>query len=144
MSKYETVEYHAWENMKQRCYNPNFHQYRDYGGRGIGVCEQWRDSSDAFLQDMGQRPGPGYSLDRIDNNKDYSPDNCRWVTRFEQAINRRGYNKDSGITGVYKKRNKWMPSLKLGDTTYYFGVRDTIEEAEHVVMSIKEQAYGDE
>ena len=81
-------EYMAWDSMRQRCLNPRNVNYANYGGRGIGVCDRWSDFS-AFLADMGDRPGPDFSLDRIDNALGYSPDNCRWATRTEQTRNTR-------------------------------------------------------
>lgn len=84
-----TPEYGAWQKAKFRCSNPNDPFYPDYGGRGITMCQRWRESFEAFLADMGTRPGPGYSLDRIDNDRGYEPGNCRWATALEQAANRR-------------------------------------------------------
>lgn len=79
--------YIAFKNMHQRCYNPNRRQWKDWGGRGITVCQRWHDFEN-FHADMGDPPD-GLSLDRVDNDAGYSPENCHWVTRIEQNSNRR-------------------------------------------------------
>jgi hypothetical protein len=86
---YRTPEHITWTAMKQRCLNPAKGNYRYYGGRGVTVCDRWRDSFAAFLTDVGPRPTAGHSLDRINPEGHYEPGNCRWATRIEQRHNRR-------------------------------------------------------
>lgn len=83
------VEWHAWRNMKARCQNKNLPNYHRYGGRGIKVCDEWlgKDGFENFLTSMGLRPSPEYSLDRKNNDKDYTPENCKWSTAKEQSNN---------------------------------------------------------
>lgn len=83
-----TPEYRSWQMMKNRCLNPRAQDYQYYGARGVTVCPQWVLSFRAFWEDMGDRPGEEYTLDRINNDEGYAPQNCRWATRKVQSRNR--------------------------------------------------------
>jgi hypothetical protein len=83
-----SIEYFTWLSMSARCNNPKHKAYIHYGARGITVCDRWKDYTN-FLADMGRRPAGNYSLDRIDNDGNYTPSNCRWATKWEQARNKR-------------------------------------------------------
>ena len=97
----QTTEYSAWLGMKKRCTKPNNSRYGSYGGRGITVCKRWMDSFQAFLADMGLKPSPDLSIDRIDNDGNYEPGNCRWATKEEQSSNkRRGRKHSSGYSAA--------------------------------------------
>lgn len=82
-------EYHVYIGMIARCNNPKRSSYKDYGGRGIKVCKRWLDSPQNFLDDVGRRPADNYSLDRIDPNGDYEPNNVEWATTKQQTLNKR-------------------------------------------------------
>lgn len=87
-----TPEYNSWVNLTQRCTNENYRNYHGYGGRGITVCDSWRQSFETFLADMGSKPSPKHSIDRIDNSKGYCKENCRWATQQQQCRNTRRNN----------------------------------------------------
>ena len=101
----------TWYHMIRRCTNPHDSGYKDYGGRGITVCERWADSFENFLVDMGPKPTVAHSLDRIDNDGNYEPGNCRWATAKQQANNSRRWAdktdiRDGGHGVRFKKRVK--------------------------------------
>lgn len=83
-----TSEYKAWANMNDRCKNKDHSAYKNYGGRGITACDEWEDFMQ-FYEDMGKKPGPKYTLERIDNEKGYEKSNCKWATWKEQSLNKR-------------------------------------------------------
>lgn len=113
--KNTSPEYRSWASMLMRCNNPNNADYRHYGGRGIQVCERWH-SFENFLEDMGCRPDLKHSLDRIDNNRGYSKDNCRWATKKEQSRNTRR-SKTLEWRGVSRSLQEWSEILGIKAST---------------------------
>lgn len=110
-------EYTCWQNMKSRCDNPLDKSYKYYGGRGIIICERWRDSFENFYNDLGEMP-QGHTLDRIDNDGPYSPENCRWATIDEQGYNKRS-NRLITFNGETKALTQWAKILKINVTTLW-------------------------
>lgn len=108
----KTPEYTAWLSMKNRCYIKSNKAYHVYGGRGIKVCSRWRRNYSKFLEDMGRRPTPQHSLDRIDNSKGYSPENCRWATKREQNINKRDVRLVT-VDGITKCVTEWSEEFGI-------------------------------
>lgn len=117
-----TPEFTTWVSMRGRCYNPNNHAFRDYGGRGITVCDSWRDSFEAFYSDMGPRPFPRASVDRIDNNGPYSPENCRWTDRLTQANNCRK-NRFLSHDGLTLTLSQWAKRQGIRPGTLWMRLR---------------------
>lgn len=106
-----TSEYHIWQGMKQRCTNPCSTMYHAYGARGIQVCERWLNDFEAFIEDVGERPSDDHSIDRIDVNGNYEPNNVRWATPIEQSQNKR----EQHSVGIYS--NKYQ--TRAQDTAIY-------------------------
>lgn len=139
-----TPEYENWHNMKQRCLNPNTPMYENYGGRGITICQEWIERFENFYRDMGERPTPQHSIERIDNNKGYSPENCRWADKTEQLMNRRmNKNNESGFRGVRINHKRFQTVIWFNYKNYGFGTHDTKEEAAAVYDQVVMQVYGD-
>ena len=114
--------YRSWMSMMHRCYRPTTHGYERYGGRGITVCDRWQGDGgfERFLADMGTRPSPDHSLDRIDTNGNYEPSNCRWATRTEQSRNKRT-SRLITANGEMLTPKEW--SLRLGGQRNLVGSR---------------------
>lgn len=116
-----TPEYRSWQMMKNRCLNPNARDYAYYGGKGITVCKRWL-KFDSFLEDMGRRPSEFYTLDRINPDKGYSKQNCRWATRKEQSRNRK-----------YATVKAWVLAERLGVKT---------DTARHMIAQVRAKDRG--
>lgn len=122
-------EYMIWASMIRRCHVKTDKGYAKYGGRGIKVCERWRESFENFFVDMGSKP-EGFSIDRKDNNKGYSPDNCKWSTATEQALNKGIYKSNkSGNRGVYWRNNRWQVYLRRNKKSHFIGCFTDLESA---------------
>ena len=121
--------YVMWCGLFARCENPKNPNYRNYGRRGIKVCRRWYEFKD-FLKDMGPRPSPKHSIDRINNDGNYEPKNCRWGTRSEQMLNRRKFsNNSTGTTGIHKHGKSWQARIDIDKTRYVIGYFKTKREA---------------
>lgn len=113
--------YRTWASMKNRCANEKDPNFKNYGARGIVVCDRWRESFAAFFEDMGAKPA-GMSLDRIDVNGNYEPKNCRWATVEQQQNNKRN-NALITVKGVTKTHSQWARELGIHHSTIGFRVR---------------------
>jgi hypothetical protein len=127
-----TKTHRSWANMIQRCTNKNNRAWKHYGGRGIKVCERWNVFAN-FLEDMGECP-ENLTLERIDVNGDYEPDNCKWVTRREQANNKRQKNK-TGFPGVRPNGKGFQAVIKIGNKSKCLGTYQTPIEAHQAYLA---------
>lgn len=134
----KTPLYNRWKGIKNRCLNPNALSYKHYGGRGIKICERWKNSFEYFLEDMGYPPTPHHQLDRIDNDGDYEPDNCRWVKPTQNVNNQREKtNNKTGYPNVSYKRGKYESGFQFNKKYYHVGTFNTAEEAYQACVKAK-------
>lgn len=112
-----TPTYKTWLSMRRRCYQPTSSSYQDYGAKGIIICERWQEF-EGFLADMGERPSPKHSIDRINNDKGYFPDNCQWATSTEQARNKRN-NRKIAYQGKFLCISEWSFITKIPTSTIW-------------------------
>lgn len=141
-----TPEYRAWALIKRRCYNKNDEKYPIYGGRGIIVCDRWKNSFEAFLSDMGKRPSNLHSIDRINTNGDYTPKNCRWATKTQQARNTRR-NVYVTLGGKTKCISEWCECLGVTKDHIYEKCRtdrykNPFPSAEAVIRHMYREKFG--
>lgn len=138
-------EFNSWRAMRERCTNPNYRAYERYGGRGITIDPRWLGSDGFinFLSDMGKKPGPKYSIDRIDNNGNYTPKNCRWSNQTTQVNNSTNVRKVV-IDGVEKTIGKWIEEYDVSLFTYYSRRRSgmTVIEALSTPIDAKKRVNG--
>lgn len=140
-----TREYEIWLHIISRCENINDKSFADYGERGIKVCDSWRNSFENFLVDMGERPSPKHSIDRIDVNGNYEPSNCRWVTKEVQSRNTRVYKTNkTGVSGVYfnKKLNKYQARIAVNGKHIHLGCFSTLEEATEARIKAEKEYWN--
>lgn len=129
-TKYKRI-YKAWQSMRARCNNPNDKDYAHYGGRGITVCNEWMHSAEPFiLWALDNGYADGLSIDRIDVNKGYEPNNCRWVSWKAQERNRRTLrNNKTGHNGIHMDRGKYRATIYVNNKRIDLGRHETIEAA---------------
>ena len=131
----KTPEFRAWAHMKHRCFNPNHPRYLDWGGRGIMVCDRWKNSFENFLADMGTKPSPKHSIDRIDNDGDYCPDNCRWATKTDQSNNKRN-NRLITIRNKTYTIAQWTKEMGYGRDVIWNRLKDGWSDYDAVMTPV--------
>lgn len=134
----EGKEFRAWLAMLARCFDPKNDAWDSYGGRGITVCEEWKNSYPAFFNDMGNAPSPDYSLDRIDVNGNYCKENCRWATRETQCNNKRN-NRMITHKGKTQTMSQWAREVGLSNVVLSdrLGRGWTVEEALETPLTVR-------
>lgn len=127
--------YSIWRNMKLRCLNPNHDNYHRYGGRGIKLCKRWHKFEN-FLSDMGEPPSDKHSIDRLDNNGNYTPENTRWATHIEQCRNRSA-NVKLTIRGTTKTAKEWAEFFGTNPRTVYGRIKKKLSKGVPVEFLLK-------
>lgn len=137
--------YRTWSDMKTRCYNKNHKYFGRYGGRGITVCDEWLASFEAFLKDMGRKPSPKHSLDRIDNDMGYSKENCKWSNISEQQSNRE-FGSGKNHSGVRERKRKsctrYEAVIGFNGKKIYLGVFEKECDAIKAYCEKRTELYG--
>lgn len=136
-----TPEYRAWQTMRLRCTVPTNPAYADYGGRGITVCERWIESPANFIADMGSKPSPAHELDRKDNDKGYSPENCRWVTRTVNDRNRRS-NVMIEFRGETRAMVEWCEMLNIPQDTARYRMKNGWSIEDSLTKPVRDKAQN--
>ncbi len=144
---YYVPEHSVWTGMKTRCNNKKEKSYKNYGARGIKVCDRWsgKDGFINFYKDMGSRPSDKHSIDRIDGSGNYEPGNCRWATKHQQGANQRINSRNtSGYKGVHfaKHTNKWLAQITLNTKRIHLGVFVNKEEAVEARKQAEQKYWG--
>lgn len=128
--------YDIWNAMKQRCYNKNCKSYTNYGGRGIEICTEWYNAPKEFIEwALGNRYKKGLDIDRINNDNNYKPSNCRFVTASDNLRNRRIFN-STGVKHVYRHKDKYRVRKWQNSKVKNYGIFETLEEAKSVAKTI--------
>jgi len=135
--EYPVAEYHAWHAMIRRCHDPRDANFARYGGRGIRVCERWREDFMMFLSDMRPRPSAEHSLDRIDNDAGYAPENCRWATRTVQQRNR---EVNQRAVGARRAGRRWLAAIHVNGRRIALGSFASKAEASRAYRDAAVQA----
>ncbi|WP_145458477.1 hypothetical protein [Staphylococcus pettenkoferi] len=135
--------YGRYDKMLYRCYNKNSYSYKYYGGRGIKVCERWKENFDNFLEDMLPTFFEGAELDRIDNDDDYKPSNCRWVSHSHNMLNRKSFKNKTNFPGVKKNSNKYYGRVQINKVSYSTKQCDTPKKAYEELQLLKQRLYSE-
>lgn len=143
-----TTEYSIWANMITRCTNKKVNNYKNYGGRGISVCDRWLKSFQNFFEDMGNRPSMSLTLDRVNNDGNYEPTNCRWATKKQQSANKRISINERRYThnGINKNLKAWAKELGINYNTLHdrinFQKRSFIDSINPVPVKLRSGDTG--